>query len=810
MKKILVFAILAFFAFGVQANNYPGVAAGTVDVGSVTNPGGGKKFSEYASGLFLYQAPSGHSFSTGSGPATGIYTIYSESGIVFHSNVTYDVTVVLDVFQYGANENITARLYTISEAEYAQFHEGIEHSTEIVLGSMAEYETYSISITGTGAFQQTFQDVPAGFYILICSSTVLANIVYFNQISFTASDNGDGDNNNGGGQPKKKIKVHTIGDSTMADYDESTTDKRGWCTYLGSFFDVEHVTVNNRGKSGADTRQYYTNANLWASVKSQMSAGDYLLIQFAHNDEGTVTYGMDNLEYAAYCSSHGLPAPSDARGTNPQTTYRDFLRTFIDEARALGVNPVLVGPICRKYFNGNTIRRNGQHDLGDKFSKIENDVLYENQSVPADDHSMDYVYAMSVVAQEKNVPFVNLTAATRDLYLQYGEQQCTQLLFCQGDNTHTSTLGANLIARQAAQLLKDAGVLAEYISIPTSITATPNALSLGETYSGVQRSSEVLLTGFGLEPSEGTVSITASGDVLVSVDNQNFTATTQTSYAGSTLFQRVYVRASYTAAGEKNDSLVITSGPTRIVVPVTSSVVSLDGGSAVSAFWAIDARPVPNPVVTGPVTAAMTLSYMLAADTKSDFTDGMTSNITMVRFHNADASGAKTAWPAGEIDENATRYIDFAVTAPATMEVRITGISMNLASHSTSTMCCHINTGFGDDFLDVRTIFERKNFTNLTIEQVALTPILTIPAGETLHVRILPWHDSAEVKSGKYLCVKDVRIEGQAFSPSIENGLEDMTSYCSGRNSATKILHNGQFYIIKDGVTYNAQGMVVK
>lgn len=51
------------------------------------------------------------------------------------------------------------------------------------------------------------------------------------------------------------IKVHTIGDSTMAEYDESTTDKRGWGMYLGSFFDPSFVTVNNRGKSGADTRK---------------------------------------------------------------------------------------------------------------------------------------------------------------------------------------------------------------------------------------------------------------------------------------------------------------------------------------------------------------------------------------------------------------------------------------------------------------------------------------------------------------------------------------------------------------------------
>ena len=56
------------------------------------------------------------------------------------------------------------------------------------------------------------------------------------------------------------IKVHTIGDSTMAEYDESTTDKRGWGMYLASFFDPAFVTVNNRGKSGADTRGFYNGA----------------------------------------------------------------------------------------------------------------------------------------------------------------------------------------------------------------------------------------------------------------------------------------------------------------------------------------------------------------------------------------------------------------------------------------------------------------------------------------------------------------------------------------------------------------------
>ena len=605
--------------------------------------------------------------------------------------------------------------------------------------------------------------------------------------------------------PMSAVTVHTIGDSTMQDYDESTTEVRGWATYLGSFFDADFVTVNNRGKAGASSRTFYDGAAFWPSVKSQMNAGDYLLIQFAHNDENSS--GLDVLEYNAYLTANGQSALTDLRGTCPNTTYKDFLRLYIDEARALGVTPVLVGPICRKYFlTATSLKRSGMHDLGDKFSKLENGVLYENQSVPATDHSMDYVYAMQQVAAEKNVPFIDLTSATRDLYIQYGEQQCTDLLFAtkdggQPDGTHTKTLGANLIARLAAQLLQNAGILSQYIEIPTDITATPSTLSIGETYSGVQQSKEVLLTGFGLEPATGTVSIAASGDLLISTDNENFAATAQAAYAGNTLFQRVYVHATYSSSGDKTDSLVITSGSTRIVVPVTANVVSLEGGSAVSAYWTLNAKPVPAPVVEGPVSAEMTLSNMMHWSMESGYSDGSSSDITMARFHNSNANGDKVAWPVGEIDENAVRYIDFAVTAPTTMEVRLTTISMELSAAGTNTMCCHINTGFGDDFLNVKTVYEKKNLTNKVIHFVNMTPILTIPAGETLHVRVLPWHENNDEKSGKYICVKDVRIEGQAFvssSTAIDNA--------NARTEAVKILCNGQLLIIRDNKTYNVLG----
>lgn len=441
--------------------------------------------------------------------------------------------------------------------------------------------------------------------------------------------------------PMSAVKVHTIGDSTMADYNPSATDKRGWGTYLGLFFDSEYVTVNNRGKSGASTRSFYDQAALWPSVKQQMTAGDYVLIQFAHNDEKC--NGLDAIEYNGYLKANDLPEATDLRGTCPNTTYKANLRRYIYEVRALGCTPVLVGPICRKYFvDSVTLRRNALHDLGDKFSRIEKGLLMENQKVAADDHSMDYVYQMQEVARETEVPYIDLTSATHDLYLQYGDAYCTAKLFCQGDKTHTSEMGAMLIARLAAKLLKEAGILADYITVHE-------------------------LSAISQEPK----------------------AESQESRAES--------------------------------------------------------------------RELSTFSFHLS-------TRNMCGDGSMQRYHNSDNGTTKTPWPADEIDENAVRYIDLAVTAPADSVLHITGITMNLSAEGTSTMSCHINTGFGESFTDVHTFYEKVAMPRNALTPVAIAPAhLTVPAGHTLHIRILPWlNEETKPRNDKYISLSNIRITGYA------------------------------------------------
>ena len=125
-------------------------------------------------------------------------------------------------------------------------------------------------------------------------------------------------------------KVHTLGDSTMAPYDESTETKRGWGMYFGNFL-TDGWTSVNYAKGGRDSRGGYN--ELWQNAKNNVEAGDYVIIQFAHNDEKY--NGMDNLELQDYYTKAGdatnaAAVKSDGRGTVPSTTYKECLKQIID------------------------------------------------------------------------------------------------------------------------------------------------------------------------------------------------------------------------------------------------------------------------------------------------------------------------------------------------------------------------------------------------------------------------------------------------------------------------------------------------
>ena len=230
--------------------------------------------------------------------------------------------------------------------------------------------------------------------------------------------------------PKKK--VHTIGDSTMSEYvANGSTDKRGWGQMLEQFFNLDNITINNRGKAGASSKSFYKEPGFWDTLvkggKDEMKAGDFLLIQFAHNDEKN--NGADGEEVKRYFMMKGATyrvSGIDYRGTTPYETYKEYMRNFIKEAKEMGVKPIVVGPVSRKYFDGDgsIISRAGKHDLGESYSIIKNGLFLEEQKVGPNDHTYDYVASAKDVADEfDDVPFINLTELSAQLYLTRRKRQ---------------------------------------------------------------------------------------------------------------------------------------------------------------------------------------------------------------------------------------------------------------------------------------------------------------------------------------------------------------------------------------------------
>ena len=111
-----------------------------------------------------------------------------------------------------------------------------------------------------------------------------------------------------GFMPGKKINVWLIGDSTMAWKNPNQEPESGWGEGLKKFFDK--AVVHNHAASGRSTKSFVSEKR-WRSVLDSIQPGDYVVIQFGHNDE----------------------KPDSFLHTDPFTTYKQYLKKFVDETR---------------------------------------------------------------------------------------------------------------------------------------------------------------------------------------------------------------------------------------------------------------------------------------------------------------------------------------------------------------------------------------------------------------------------------------------------------------------------------------------
>ncbi|MGN0220998.1 MAG: pectinesterase family protein [Prevotella sp.] len=563
-------------------------------------------------------------------------------------------------------------------------------------------------------------------------------------------------------------KVHTIGDSTMAPYDPETTVTRGWGMYLGQFLQGGWTSVNY-AKGGRDARGGYN--ELWQTVKKNMEAGDYVIIQFGHNDEKNG--GMDGVELYNYYVSKGnteAAAAVDQRGTTPSTTYKENLRKIAEEVTAMGGNPVFVAPICRAQWTGGKIRRSGRHDLGDNFSRLTADGPVEKCSVPENDESMDYPYQMMQLANEMGLPFIDLTTATAELYESYGSEKTgSQILDGQG-GTHLSAVGGVLVARRCAELMKKQGILADQISLPTDISISPDKGDFGKGYKGNVLQGEFTLSGFGLSPEEGSVSVTASAGVTLSTDKNNWSSSLALNYNASTLISTFYARIALEEDGENSGTITVSQGDKTISVPVNATAVTLSDGEEANAYWRLgenDECTVSGNLI--PIAESWHGMYVQRyanpnASTVWPEWTGFDSSRKMQRNL---ITGDN--WPADEIDDNPERYIEFGVTASAGTELDIDSIGLFVCGAGGSGMMCHIYYST-DNFETRTTIFSPSSITANNPVAVQAKPIVTLDEGQSLRLRIYPWYSNAA--SGKTICISDVTIHGMAREKRAETAID--------------------------------------
>lgn len=256
------------------------------------------------------------------------------------------------------------------------------------------------------------------------------------------------------------IDVHLIGDSTMAERTNlAATPERGWGQMLQQFFDGQ-VVVHNHAVNGRSTKSFIDEGK-WAAVVKELKAGDYVFIEFGHNDEKI----EDSTRYA-----------------EPHSAYKTNLQRFVNEARAKGALPILFTPIARRKFDGK-----GQ--------------LRETHG--------DYPGVVREVATAMNVPFIDLGALTHDLVQPFGPEDSKRLYaWTDGhtDDTHLSAFGATEVAKLAAGAVAKLGlplgahVHTEPTPIPlregdTSATITPFLLPAGVE----AKSAAVIFPGGGYE-----------------------------------------------------------------------------------------------------------------------------------------------------------------------------------------------------------------------------------------------------------------------------------------------------------------------
>ncbi|MDE6556630.1 MAG: rhamnogalacturonan acetylesterase [Duncaniella sp.] len=243
-------------------------------------------------------------------------------------------------------------------------------------------------------------------------------------------------------EPADTVTVFMIGDSTMANKPlEKENQERGWGQMLPIYL-TGPVKVDNHAVNGRSSKSFLDEGR-WDVVKQKIRPGDYVIIQFGHNDE---------------------KSKDPSRYTAPGTTFDDNLRLYVNETLALGATPVLMNSIARRNFPAGSEDLASDSDDHPKEWNVGLSEMPREGKKLVDTHGA-YLDSPRRVAEETGVTFIDLNAQTMDLVGQMGPEFSKNIFmwipvdtyeFCPNgkvDNTHLNILGAIIVARLAADQL---------------------------------------------------------------------------------------------------------------------------------------------------------------------------------------------------------------------------------------------------------------------------------------------------------------------------------------------------------------------
>ena len=239
--------------------------------------------------------------------------------------------------------------------------------------------------------------------------------------------------------PDKITTIFIIGDSTAANKDLSKGKlERGWGMALQCYF-YDRILVSNHAVNGRSSLSFITEGR-WDKVLSQLKPGDYVIIQFGHNDE----------------------KPQPARHTEPGSTFDYNLSKYVRETRERGGIPVLMNCVARRNFAKVTPKNDDDEKL--RSTTFADGAGGEEGDSLVDTHGL-YRVAPRDVAQRMNCHFVDANKITHDLEQGLGREASKKLHMWyrpgeepsepkgKQDNTHYNIYGAHVVAGLLADAL---------------------------------------------------------------------------------------------------------------------------------------------------------------------------------------------------------------------------------------------------------------------------------------------------------------------------------------------------------------------